>query len=67
MSSLTPARCQEIAEAAQRGPEWISLLQRHMTPAEEAEVMQVWRSMAGHTCWFDAFCRLWRGTPVTGG
>jgi len=61
---LTKERCAEIVrqcqEKAKYGP-WVDQMSHVMTREEQMEVMELWCSMPGHTSFYDAFCRFWRG------
>jgi hypothetical protein len=58
---MEPKRAAEIIADAMAitaiGP-WVDNLDTVMTPNERQEVLDKWRTMPGHTCFFDALCRI---------
>ena len=65
---VTQERADQIIEQAKskaiHGP-WSDQLERVMTPAERAEVMDKWDTMPGHTCFVHALLRLRNGDAKT--
>lgn len=51
---MTPERAQEIIE---HGRQW-SNYSKHCTADEDKEVRDLWQTMPGHTCWYDALRRI---------
>ena len=47
-------RAREILYLGSRWSNW----SEHCTGKEHEEVMEKWKSMPGHTCWYDALVRL---------
>lgn len=51
---MTPERTKQVL---MDGSQW-SNYDKHMTEAEIAYVMDLWRKMPGYTCFYDAICRI---------
>lgn len=54
---MTQERAKEIIAL---GNQW-SNYSKHCTPAEDKEVRDLWMTMPGYTCWYDALLRIARG------
>jgi hypothetical protein len=65
---MTPARATEIIRDAKAratyGP-WSDQLSNVMTADERAEIITVWRTMPGYTCFVDALHRIERNDDAT--
>ena len=65
-ATMTSERAAQIIEQAQaraiHGP-WSDQLDKVMTAEERAEVLQLWRTMPGYTCFVDALLRIKQGIP----
>lgn len=63
---MTPERAREIfVEAKARtglGP-WSDQLRNVMTADERMQVLEVWKTMPGSSCFFDALNKIARGEP----
>lgn len=61
---MTQERANEIIAQAKakavHGP-WCDQLDKVMLPGERAEIVKVWKTMPGHTCFVDALYRIARG------
>ena len=61
---MTKERANQIIEQARNkavfGP-WCDQLDKVMLPGERAEIMAVWDTMPGHTCFVDALYRIAKG------
>ena len=68
ISLMTPARATEIIRDAKalaiHGP-WSDQLSNVMTADERAEIITVWRTMPGYTCFVDALLRIERNEHAT--
>ncbi len=51
---MTPERAKEIMEL---GRQWANP-GKYCTPAEDNEVRDLWLTMPGYTCWYDALLRI---------
>lgn len=61
---MTPERATEIIAQAKAhvtfGP-WSDAIDRVMQPGERDDVVTVWKTMPGHTCFVDALIRISNG------
>lgn len=61
---MTPSRAKEIIESAQEkstcGP-WSDQLDKVMSAVERADVIEVWNTLPGDSCFVDALYRIANG------
>ena len=54
---MNSERAIEILIAGSRYCNWHQIC----TKEENEEIKAIWRTMPGHTCWYDALCRIAQG------
>lgn len=63
---MKPERASEIIakakESATIGP-WSDQINRFMTPAERRDLVTVWKTMPGNTCFVDVLQKIAKETP----
>jgi len=50
---MSPERAQEIIAAGNQWHNW----SKHCTASEDKEVRDLWMTLPGYTCWYDALRR----------
>lgn len=55
---MTKERADEILKS---GNASFGNYRKYMTESEIAEINALWNTMPGHTCFYDAICRIYQG------